>query len=119
MVELCHLQVNKFKTMWLVELAIGGKGRVVAKVENYLVESVDQTIIVNLDVLPLGSYDVLIVMDLVDAHSSLVNCKEKTINFLNGEGYEIQGIRRSVRLRPIITSQIGKFIRKYCQIYAA
>lgn len=31
-VLLCHLQVNKFNTMWLVELATGAKGRVVAKV---------------------------------------------------------------------------------------
>lgn len=53
-VELCQLQTHKFKIPWLVQLEIGVKRRVVAKVENGLVELVDQPIKVDLNVFPPG-----------------------------------------------------------------
>lgn len=59
----CQLASMKFKTSWLVQLATGEKHRVTAKVENFLMEIARQSIKVNLNILPLGSYDVLIRMD--------------------------------------------------------
>ena len=72
-----------------------------------------------LNVLPFGSYDVLIGMDWLEEHWSLVNCKDKTINYLRKEGIrqELQGIRRPMVLRPITASQLGKFIHKGFLIY--
>ena len=66
--------------------------------------------VANLNVLPLGSYDVLIGMDWLEKHWSLVNCKTKTINYRNefGERLEIQGIKRPMQIRPITASQLEK-----------
>lgn len=69
--------------------------------------------------LPLGSYDVLVGKDWLEGHWSLVNCEDKVISFLNEEGirHKIQGIKRPIQPRPITTTQLGKCLRKCCQIY--
>ena len=74
----------------------------------------------DLNVLPLGSYDILIGMDWLEKHWSLVNCKTKTIYYKDdcGEQQELQGIRHPVQIRPITTTQLAKCIKKKCQIYA-
>lgn len=79
------------------------KCRVTTKVENFLVEIAEQPIKVNLNIFPLSSSDVLIGMDWLENHWSLVNCKDKTISFLTEEGnrQEIQGIKRNITLRSI------------------
>jgi len=74
----------------------------------------------DLNVLPLGSYDVLIGMDWLEKCWSLINCKDKTINYIDEEStrQEIQGIRRPLKIRLVTTSQLEKCVRKGCQIYA-
>lgn len=54
----------------------------------------------------LLSYDILIGMDWLENHWSLINYKDKENNFLSEEGMrqEIHGVRRTLKLRPIITS---------------
>ena len=44
---------------------------------------------VKLNVLPLGSYDVLIGMDLLEEHRVVLNFFEKTFTFLNEKGETI------------------------------
>lgn len=45
----------------------------------------------------LGSYDVLIGMELLEGNWTLVNCKDKTISLLTeGDRQEIQGIKRDI-----------------------
>jgi len=85
-IEKCQLSSMKLKTSWLVQLATGAKRRATTKVENCPVEITGQSTKVNLNILALGSYDVLIGMDLLEGHWSLVNCKDKTISFLIKEG---------------------------------
>jgi len=65
-VEQCKLQSVKFKNPWLVQLAIGAKRRVLAKVNNYPLEVAGQPLMVDLNILPLGSYDVLIGMEWLE-----------------------------------------------------
>eukprot|EP00253_Pinus_taeda_P015011 PITA_15011 len=74
----------------------------------------------DLNVLPLGSYDILIGMDWLEKHWSLVNCKTKTIYYKDdlGQQQELQGIKHPVQIRPITASQLAKCLRKKCQIYA-
>lgn len=72
-VEFCHLQYIKFKNLWMVQMATEAKKRVLEKVKNCLVELADQLIRVNLNMLPLGSYDVLNGMDWMENNWSLVN----------------------------------------------
>jgi len=60
----------------------------------------------DLNVLPLGSYDILIGMDWFEKHWSLINCKTKTINYQDEkrERQEMEGIQKALQIRPITTS---------------
>eukprot|EP00253_Pinus_taeda_P035016 PITA_35016 len=65
-VENCKLKLTKFKQPWLVQLATGAKRRVLAKVSSCPLKIAGQTMTTELNVLPLGSYDVLIGMDWLE-----------------------------------------------------
>eukprot|EP00253_Pinus_taeda_P006908 PITA_06908 len=98
----------------------GAKRRVIAKVNNGHLKIAGQSVMADLNVLPLGSYDVLIGMDWLERCWSIINCKIKTISYRDelGEKQGMQGIMRPVQIRPITASQLEKCIRKGCQIYA-
>eukprot|EP00253_Pinus_taeda_P023407 PITA_23407 len=64
-VERCNLQSVKFKNPWLVQLATGAKRWVTAKINDCPFIIADQPVTANLNILPLGSYDILIGMDCV------------------------------------------------------
>eukprot|EP00253_Pinus_taeda_P003334 PITA_03334 len=119
-VEQCHLQSVKLKNPWLVQLTTGAKRRLLAKVNNFPVKLVDQPIMADLKVLLLGSYDVIIGMDWLEKHWSLINCKDKTINYMDEYGLrqKIQGILRPLKIRPVTASQLAKCIQKGFRIYA-
>lgn len=67
-VEHCKLQPVKFKTPWLVKLATGAKRRVISKFKSCPIEIAEQPVTTDLNVLPLGSYDILIGMDWLEKH---------------------------------------------------
>ena len=56
---------------------------------------------VNVNVLPLGSYDLLIGMDLLEKHKVLRNCFDKTFTCIdkNGNNMKVKGISRKVTIR--------------------
>lgn len=58
-------------------------------------------------------------MDWLEGNWTLVKCKDKTIIFLTHEGVrqEIQGIKRSIDVHPIISNQLRECIQKGFQIY--
>ena len=85
-VEHCKLQSEKFRNPWLVQLTTGAKRRVLAKINNCSFGIAGQPITTDLNVLPLGSYDILIGMDWLEKHWSLVNCKTKTIYYKDDLG---------------------------------
>ena len=74
-----------------------------------------------LNILPLGSYDYLIGMDLLDQHHALLDCHNKEFTCLDEEGNQktVQGIPRVVTIREISTMQLKKCYRKGCQLFAA
>eukprot|EP00253_Pinus_taeda_P030136 PITA_30136 len=119
-VERCNLQSVKFKNPWLVQLATRAKQRVTAKINDCSFTIADQPITADLNILPLGSYDILIGMDWLEKHWSLVDCKTKIIYYRDQEGNskEMQGIKRPVQVRPITANQLVKCVRKGCQVYA-
>eukprot|EP00253_Pinus_taeda_P035478 PITA_35478 len=88
--------------------------------QSTMVEFEGQSVTANLNVLPLGSYDVLIGIDWLEKHWSIINCKTKTISYKVELGIkqEMQGIKQPVQIQPITASQLTKCIRKRCQIYA-
>jgi hypothetical protein len=75
---------------------------------------------VDLNILPLGSYDCLIGMDWLDQHHTLLDCQKKACTFLDEEGKprKVQGIPMAVTIREISALQLKKCYRKGCEIIA-
>ena len=74
---------------------------------------------VKLNVLPLGSYDILIGTNWLEKHQVVLNCFDKKISCLNdkGENFSIKGIPRKVCVRQISALQMKKAIRKGCKVF--
>ena len=99
-VEKCQLQSSKFPKTWLVQLATRTKRRVIAKTKHCPITISGQPIYVDFNILPLGSYDILIEMDWLEKCWSLLDCKQKTVNFIAeiGQRKEPQGIKTNTML---------------------
>ena len=65
-------------------------------------------IVVKLNVLPLGSYDLLIGMDWLEQHRVILNCYDKTFTCLNGDEkpVSVKGIPRKTTIRQIYALQL-------------
>jgi hypothetical protein len=76
---------------------------------------------VDVNIIPLGSYDCIIGMDWLEKHHVVLDCNQLTITCLDEEGKQgrIQGIPRAVVVRDISTMQLKKRFRKGCQVFAA
>ena len=76
---------------------------------------------IDLNVLPLGSYDVFIGMDWLEAHRVKLDCYNKTFECTDEEGNPVvvKGIPKVISVRQVSTMQLKKFCRKGCQLYAA
>ena len=100
-VEICAFKKVKHRKSWLVQLATGTKRKVSEVVEkcplvmNGLVSCID------LNVLPLGSYDVLIGMDWLEAHRVKLDCYNKTFEGTDEEGNPVivKGIPKVISVR--------------------
>ena len=64
-VEACALKKSKHKKSWLVQLTTGTKSRVGELVESCSIKMKDLETKINLNVFPLGSYDMIIGNGLV------------------------------------------------------
>ena len=75
---------------------------------------------VKLNVLPLGSYDVLKGMYWLEKHQVILNYFQKTFTCLNKEGEIITAteIPRKISVRQISALQMKKAIRKGCKVFA-
>ena len=76
--------------------------------------------IVKLNVLPLGSYDLLIGMDWLEQHRIILNCYDKTFTCLNSDEklVSVKGIPRKTTIRQISALQLKRAVRKGCKYYA-
>ena len=72
-VEKCSLSLKKFEKLWPVQLTTTTKRKVVNYDENYILLMSQFKTQVKLNVLPLGSYDVLIGMDWLERHQVILN----------------------------------------------
>ena len=70
----CNLSLKFFEKSWLVQLATKTKRKVVNYVERCEMFMSQFKTQVKLNVLPLGSYDVLIGMDWLERHQVVLNC---------------------------------------------
>ena len=74
---------------------------------------------VKLNVLPLGSYDVLIGRDWLEKDQVILNYFQKTFTCLNdkGERIPVKSIPRKVSVRKISALQMKNDVRKGCTIF--
>jgi hypothetical protein len=75
---------------------------------------------VTLNILPLGSYDLLIGMDWLATYKARMECYHKTSECVGEEGRRItlQGIQKPVSVRRISTLQMREYCKKGCLLYA-
>ena len=120
LVEKCKLPIEKFVSSWLVQLAIGAKRKVTSFVKNCAITMDQFETFFKLNVLPLGSYDILIGMDWVEQHSVVLNYYDKTFTCINNDGKLIsrKGIPRKTIVRQISALQLKRVVRKGCKAYA-
>ena len=75
---------------------------------------------VKLNVLPLGSYDMLIGMDWLEQHRVVLNWFDKTLTCINNDGklINVKGIPRKTTIRHISALQLKRAVRKGCKDFA-
>ena len=119
--EICDSKKINHKKSWLVQLATGTKRKVSEVVEKCPLVMNGLATCVDLNVLPLGSYDVLIGMDWLEAHKVKIDCSNKTFECMNEEGNleVVIGIPKVISVREISRMQLKNFCRKGCQLYAS
>ena len=76
---------------------------------------------VDMNVLPLGSYDVLIGIDWLEDHRVKLDCYNKAFECLDEERNSrvVKGIPKVISVRQVSTMQLKKFSRKGFQLYAS
>jgi hypothetical protein len=104
----------------LVQLATGTKRKVVEVIPACQLRLGEFPTQATLNVLPLGSYDLLIGMDWLAVNKSKLDYYHKTLERVRKEGKRItlQGIQKLVSVRQISTLQMRKYCRKGCPLYA-
>jgi hypothetical protein len=75
----------KHEKYWLVQLATGAKRKVVVLVKSCPLGMNGMNTKAYLNILPLGSYECLIVMDWLDQHHAILYCHNKAFTFLDEE----------------------------------
>lgn len=73
---------------------------------------------VGINVLPLGSYDILIRMDWPEQHAALINYLEKIITYVKsyGKTHTIHSVPKPISVRQINSQQMKRSAWKGCQI---
>jgi predicted aspartyl protease len=119
-VELNKLKKQKHEKSWLVQLAIGAKRKVVNFIFDLEFSLDGQKIRTNLNILPLGSYDMIIGMDWLEQHKVVLDSYTKILSYKDNFGTvrTAQGIPKPMSIRQVLVMQFKKCIRKGCQVYA-
>ena len=102
-VEICVFKKVKHRKYWLVQLATGTKRKVSEVVEKCPLVMNGLVTFVDLNVLPLGSYDVLIGMDWLEAHRVKLDCYNKTFECMDEEG------------NPIVVKGLAGYYRRFIE----
>ena len=97
-VDIYAFKKVKHRKSWLVQLATGTKRKVSEVVEKCPLVMNGLVTCVDLNVLPLGSYDVLIGMDWLESHRVKLKYYNKTFECMEEEG------------KPVVVKGIPKVI---------
>ena len=119
-VESNKLKKLKHTKSWLVQLATCTKRKVVDFISDFEFNLDGQNIRTNLNILPLGSYDMIIGMDWLEKNKAVLDFYAKTLKYKNeyDTTRTTQGIPKPISVRQVTTMQFKKCMRKGCQFYA-
>ena len=78
-VDVCKLGNFKHDKPWLVQLAIGMKEKFYETIKDYKENLNDFSTRLSPKILPLGSYDILIGVDLLEQKHIMLDCLHKSI----------------------------------------
>ena len=83
---------------WLVKLATGMKRKVTEIDKDCKKSFSDLNTTVNLNIIPLGSYDILIGMDWLETHRAIIDCLHKSCDCMDKEGKRntVKGIYKPI-----------------------
>ena len=117
---MCTLKKSKPRKPWLVQLASGTKRKVSEVVERCPFVMDGLVTYADMNVLPLGSYDILIGMDWLEAHRVNLDCYNKTFECMDEEGnlVVLKVIPKIILVRQVSAMQLKKFCRIGFQLYA-
>jgi hypothetical protein len=120
-VDRLHLEKSKLGKSSLVFLATGAKRRIHDMVISCSISLNGMNSNVDLNIIPLGSYDILIEMDWLDKNHAILDYHNKTFTCLDGDGKHItvKGVPRPISIREISTLQLKRCFKKGCQLYVA
>jgi hypothetical protein len=120
-VDRSHLEKSKLGKSSLVQLATGTKKRIHDMVISCSISLNGVNTIIELNIIPLGSYDILIEMDWLDKYHVVLDCHNKTFTCLDGNGKHstVKGVPRPISIREILALQLKTCFRKGCQLCAA
>ena len=100
-VDTCKINKVKHEKAWMIQLATSTKRKVLELVRDCEVNLNMFPTEIDLNILPLGSYNVLISMDWLEQHHGVLDCLNKSILCMDSQGNQtkIQGIPKKVSVR--------------------
>ena len=112
LVEKCNLSVENFANSLLVQLATWANTKVISFVKDCTISMDWFETFVKINVLPLGSYDRLIGMELLEKNRFVLKCFDKTFTCVNNEGeiVTIIGIPRKTAIRQISALKLKRAV---------
>ena len=119
-VDVCKLGKVKHDKPLLVQLATSTKQKVSEIVKDCKVNLNGFPTKVNLNILPLGSYDIFIGMDWLEQHHVMLDFLHKSILCIDSQGNQVkvQGIPKKVSVRKIYALQAKKCVRKGYKMFS-
>jgi hypothetical protein len=120
MVESFQFPRIKLRKLWLVQFSTREKRKINEMVKTYPMEMNGLCTKVDLNIIPVGSYDCLIGMDWLDEHHVVMDCYNKDFTCLDEQGNLrlVQGIPRVVSIKEISALQLEKSYMKGCHVFA-
>ena len=115
------MEKSKLRKSCLVQLATGTKRKIHDMVRGCSISLNGVNTNDDINIIPLGSYGILIGMDWMDKHHVLLDCHNKTFTCLDGDGKQstVKGVPRPISIRGISALQLKRCFIKGCQLYAA
>jgi hypothetical protein len=113
-VDRLHLEKSKLEKSSSVQLATRTKRRINEMVIGCPISLNRVNNNVDLNIMPLGSYDIIIGMDWLDKHHIVLDCHNKTFTCIDEERKHsnMKGIPRPISIREISALQLKRCFRK-------